>query len=156
MIEALLKITGYGWSYFSDNWNRFDFFVVIASILDLMLLFSNSEQSSGILSVGPQIAKLMRVLRVTRVTKLLKQAENLQAIIRTIVFSIPQLMNVVMLLMLFFFIFSLAGVFLFNEVKEGEIIDELKNFGTFSHGFLLLFAVTTGEDWNLVMYDCSR
>ena len=70
----------------------------------------------------------MRVLRVTRVTKLMKQAENLQAIIRTIVFSIPQLMNVVMLLMLFFFIFSLAGVFLFNEVGEGEIIDDLKSF----------------------------
>lgn len=52
--------------------------------------------------------------------------------------------------------FSLAGVFMFNEVNEGEVIDELKNFNNFSSAFLLLFAVTTGEDWNLIMFDCSR
>jgi hypothetical protein len=26
----------------------------------------------------------------------------------------------------------------------------------FFNAFLLLFAISTGEDWNKVMYDCSR
>jgi hypothetical protein len=65
-------------------------------------------------------------------------------------------MNVFMLLMLIFFMFSILGVFAFGEVTEGEVLDDFKNFNDFFNAFLLLFAVTTGEDWNKVMYDCSR
>lgn len=37
MIEASFKIFVFGWAYFNTNWNRFDFFVVISSILDIGL-----------------------------------------------------------------------------------------------------------------------
>mmetsp|Transcript_20714 Transcript_20714/g.31764 ORF Transcript_20714/g.31764 Transcript_20714/m.31764 type:complete len:138 (-) Transcript_20714:138-551(-) len=65
-------------------------------------------------------------------------------------------MNVFMLLMLIFFMFSILGVFMFGVVVQGDVIDELKNFNNFFNAFLLLFAVSTGEDWNKIMYDCSR
>lgn len=29
-----------------------------------------------------------------------------------------------------------------------------KNYGNFMQAFVLLFAISTGEDWNVVMYDC--
>ena len=34
------------------------------------------------------------------------------------------------------------------------MIDEYKNFNNFGQSFLLLFAISTGEDWNKLMYDC--
>lgn len=71
-------------------------------------------------------------------------------------FSIPVLFNVFMLLMLIFFMFSILGVFMFGNVKSGDVIDDLKNFNNFFNAFLLLFAITTGEDWNKIMFDCSR
>ena len=37
IVEALLKFFVFGWAYFSTNWNRFDFFVVISSIIDIIL-----------------------------------------------------------------------------------------------------------------------
>ena len=37
IIEAGLKIFVFGLAYFKTNWNRFDFFVVISSILDIFL-----------------------------------------------------------------------------------------------------------------------
>lgn len=37
LIEAILKLIGYGSSYFADSWNQFDFFVVLASIFDIIL-----------------------------------------------------------------------------------------------------------------------
>ena len=52
--------------------------------------------------------------------------------------------------------FAILGNFAFGEVREGEVINELKNFSTFLDSFLFLFALATGEDWNKVMYDCSR
>lgn len=95
-------------------------------------------------------------MRVLRVTRLLKFAAGLQAIIQTIMFSIPSLGNVFMLLMLIFFMFAVSGNSLFREVRRGEVIDDLKNFGDFVSAFVLLFAVSTGEDWNKIMFDCSR
>jgi voltage-gated sodium channel type XI alpha len=71
-------------------------------------------------------------------------------------FSIPSLANVFMLLMLIFFMFAVSGNSLFREVKRGDVIDDLKNFGDFASAFVLLFAVSTGEDWNKIMFDCSR
>lgn len=70
--------------------------------------------------------------------------------------SIPSLLNVFMLLMLFFFILAVLGQFLFSGVKRGDVISDYKNFTVFHSSFLLLFSVSTGEDWNLIMYDCSR
>ena len=48
------------------------------------------------------------------------------------------------------------GVFLFSEIKEGDVIDKYRNFDTFDDAFLLLFALSTGEEWNFIMHDCSR
>lgn len=44
---------------------------------------------------------------------------------------------------------------MFNGVKSGLAINEYKNFTVFDRSFLLLFSISTGEDWNRIMYDCS-
>jgi hypothetical protein len=36
-IEAVLKLIAYGDTYFQNAWNRFDFFVVVSSILDILM-----------------------------------------------------------------------------------------------------------------------
>jgi hypothetical protein len=99
---------------------------------------------------------VMRVMRVTRVLRLAGKAPNLQAILQTIMFSIPSLTNVIILLMLIFFMFAILGNFMFSDVKYGEVVSEFKNFTNFDNAFLLLFAISTGEDWNKIMFDCSR
>ena len=45
---------------------------------------------------------------------------------------------------------------MFKGVKEGIVINEYKNFIVFDRSFLLLFSISTGEDWNRIMYDCSH
>ena len=152
IIEAVLKLIAFGGSYFENSWNKFDFFVVCSSIMDFVLSAMDSSSLDAV-KVLPQLARVMRVLRVTR---LLKFAEGLQAIIQTIMFSIPSLGNVFGLLMLIFFMFAVSGNSLFSTVTQGEVVDDLKNFGDFLSAFILLFAVSTGEDWNKIMFDCSR
>lgn len=64
-------------------------------------------------------------------------------------------MNVFALLLIILFMFAVLGVFLFSELTEGDVIDrDYKNFNNFGTAFLLLFAISTGEDWNKLMYDC--
>mmetsp|Transcript_20713 Transcript_20713/g.31751 ORF Transcript_20713/g.31751 Transcript_20713/m.31751 type:complete len:159 (-) Transcript_20713:1320-1796(-) len=80
IVEAVLKLTAFGQSYFNNAWNKFDFFVVVSSIFDLALGFLENNSLEW-LSVGPQLARVMRVLRVTRVLRLAGKAEGLQAIL---------------------------------------------------------------------------
>lgn len=59
LLEALLKLYVYRWHYFKTSWNKFDFFVVMSSLIDLSLELAmpkpdgGNEVSGGILSVGP-------------------------------------------------------------------------------------------------------
>jgi hypothetical protein len=72
-------------------------------------------------------------------------------------FSIPALANVFFLLILIYFMLAVLGNFQLNDIIEGEVIDpDYKNFKDFTSSFILLFALSTGEDWNKVMFDCSR
>ena len=82
ILEMVLKLLAFNKSYFLSGWNLFDFFVVMASILDIILDItgSNSTQSAAI-SILPQIARIFRVLRVTRLLRMFKRFKGLQKLI---------------------------------------------------------------------------
>ena len=53
LLEAIIKITGMGpKAYFHVDWNKFDFFVVMASLLDIFLSFVLGNAVT-FLRVGP-------------------------------------------------------------------------------------------------------
>ena len=53
LLEADIKLIGMGPKrYFADDWNKFDFFVVVASMIDLILEWS-SDEAITFLRVGP-------------------------------------------------------------------------------------------------------
>jgi len=110
--EAVLKLLVYRQSYFQTAWNKFDFFVVCASLFDLGLEFVDTESMKD-LPIG-NVAKVLRVLRVTRVLRLAQSSKELQALIQTITMSFGALVNVFMLLLLILFMFAVLGVFFFN------------------------------------------
>lgn len=115
LVEAIFKLIAFGKTYFLNSWNQFDFFVVCSSIIDLLFkALENIITGGGFIASAPQIARVMRVLRVTRALRLASRAQGLQSIIQTITFSITPLTNVVLLLILIFFMFSILGNFLFQ------------------------------------------
>mmetsp|Transcript_17432 Transcript_17432/g.12443 ORF Transcript_17432/g.12443 Transcript_17432/m.12443 type:complete len:104 (-) Transcript_17432:1064-1375(-) len=76
LIECVLKILAYKWAYFDTAWNRFDFFVVVSSILDIAMDNLGSD-ALGSLSVAPQLARVLRVLRISRVLRLAAASDGL-------------------------------------------------------------------------------
>ena len=72
-VEATLKLIAYGNSYFDNSWNKFDFFVVVASLFDVAMSVLGTSSFSW-LSSAPQIARVMRVLRVARIVRLAGKA----------------------------------------------------------------------------------
>jgi|LauGreDrversion4_2_1035121.scaffolds.fasta_scaffold349919_1 hypothetical protein len=98
----------------------------------------------------------MRVMRVSRVIRLIGKNKGLSALIDTIIFSLPSLMNVLGLLFLILFMFAILGSFFFRDIKKGLIIGPDMNFKNFGNSMLMVFRMTTGEDWNNIMFDCMR
>jgi len=125
----------------------------MASFLDIIISLVNIEGNDAF-RVLPQIARILRVLRVTRIIKLAGKNEGLQALMQTITLSVGALANVFLLLLLVLFIFSILAVFFFAQLTEGEVISEYRNFTDFGQSFLTLFVIATGENWNMLMYDC--
>jgi hypothetical protein len=76
IVEAILKIIAFGSTYLVNNWNKFDFFVVCASIFDVILEIFEFDGGAA-LAVLPKIARVMRVLRVTRILRLAGKAKSL-------------------------------------------------------------------------------
>ena len=72
VVEATLKLIAFGKHYFKNNWNVFDFCVVIASLFDIMMGLMDSS-SIKFLRVGPQLARVPRVLRVSRLVRLMNK-----------------------------------------------------------------------------------
>lgn len=156
ILEAFVKITGLGLkSYLQSGSNKFDFFVVITSVLDIIL--TNALNSTiSLLRIGPQLIRIIRVLRVSRLVRLFKSMNSLKSLIDVIGYSLPAIANVMSLLTLIYFIYAIVGVYLFNSVTSGVIIGEYTNFSNFGKAMITLFRCSTGEDWYTIMYDTNQ
>lgn len=156
ILECILKFIGLGVrAYWYSGWNRFDLFVVLSSIVDILMSTIGTSLFS-FLRVGPQLARVLRVMRVSRLLKLVKSLKGIQKLLETLILALPALMNVGALLILVYFIFSVLGVFLFSDITTGEIIDDLNNFSNFNYAMVLLFRCSTGESWWSFMFDTYR
>jgi len=82
IVECILKLSAFGKAYFISGWNIFDFFVVMASIMDIILQYTGLKTaSSSALSILPQIARIFRVLKVTKLLRMFKRFKGLQKLI---------------------------------------------------------------------------
>ncbi|EAR94798.2 cation channel family protein (macronuclear) [Tetrahymena thermophila SB210] len=151
--ECLLKLIAYGFNgYFYKSSNQFDFFVVSVSVIDIIFTYSGN-QFIKFLSAGPQIARIFRVFRVTRLLRLIKQFEGLQKLMSTLIYALPSLTNATALLFLIYFIFAILACYLYSPYQTGNSLNSFQNFSTFHRSYLLLFRMSTGEDWYLIMFD---
>ena len=66
--------------------------------------------------------------------------------------TLPALANVGSLLMLFLFMFAVLGVYLFAHVKINDPLNDHVNFQDVNSALLTLLRVTTGENWQKVLF----
>ncbi len=148
-LEWIIKNSAMGLLYFSDGWNRFDFFIVLGTNIGILL-----KVALG-LDIGP-LASVVRTFRVGRVFRLVKRAKGLRQLFDTLILTLPALGNIGGLLLLIFFIFAVVGVNVFAKVQWGDGINAHANFTNFFMAFLVLCRCCTGEAWNVLMMELSQ
>ncbi|XP_023318725.1 muscle calcium channel subunit alpha-1 isoform X2 [Trichogramma pretiosum] len=150
-LEMLVKMYSLGLNgYFVSLFNRFDCFVVVGSISEMVLT------NTGIMPpLGVSVLRCVRLLRVFKITKYWRSLSNLVA---SLLNSIQSIASLLLLLFLFIVIFALLGMQVFGG-KFNFSTEEDKpraNFDTFLQSLLTVFQILTGEDWNVVMYTGIR
>ncbi|XP_050686144.1 muscle calcium channel subunit alpha-1-like isoform X31 [Eriocheir sinensis] len=149
--EMLLKMYSLGFQgYFVSLFNRFDCFVVISSITEVVLTSTEIMPPLGV-----SVLRCVRLLRVFKVTKYWRSLSNLVA---SLLNSIQSIASLLLLLFLFIIIFALLGMQVFGGRFNFNATEDKPrhNFDNFVQAMLTVFQILTGEDWNVVMYDGIR
>ncbi|XP_054707665.1 muscle calcium channel subunit alpha-1-like [Uloborus diversus] len=146
-LEMLLKLFSLGiQGYFVSLFNRFDCFVVVSSILETVLTYSDVMPPLGV-----SVLRCVRLLRIFKVTKYWASLRNLVA---SLINSMRSIASLLLLLFLFIVIFALLGMQVFGGKFNNNPYEDKprSNFDSFWQSLLTVFQILTGEDWNEVMY----
>ncbi|PWA21599.1 hypothetical protein CCH79_00003483 [Gambusia affinis] len=163
VLESVFKLVAFGFRrFFKDKWNQLDLAIVLLSIMGITL---EEIEVNASLPINPTIIRIMRVLRIARgpsrarvegePTRWHRETHSADKQ------STSKVGNLGLLFMLLFFIFAALGVELFgdlicDELHPCEGLGRYATFRNFGMAFLLLFRVSTGDNWNGIMKDTLR
>ncbi|XP_071560311.1 voltage-dependent calcium channel type A subunit alpha-1 isoform X11 [Temnothorax nylanderi] len=113
-IEMVLKIIDLGiilhpGSYLREFWNIMDAVVVICAMVSFAFYMTGSSAGQNLSTI-----KSLRVLRVLRPLKTIKRVPKLKAVFDCVVNSLKNVINILIVYILFQFIFAVIAVQLFN------------------------------------------
>uniref|UniRef100_A0A8C4YLQ3 Sodium channel protein n=1 Tax=Gopherus evgoodei TaxID=1825980 RepID=A0A8C4YLQ3_9SAUR len=175
VFEMFLKWLAYGFrKYFTNAWCWLDFLIVDVSLVTLV---ANSLGSFEI-----EAMKSLRTLRALRPLRALSRFEGMRVVVNALIGAIPSIMNVLLVCLIFWLIFSIMGVNLFagsfgkcvnlteeNSELNKSIEDKQNcrayndtqkiywtnvkvNFDNVGSGYLALLQVATFKGWMDIMY----
>ncbi|XP_068264417.1 sodium channel protein type 2 subunit alpha-like isoform X2 [Nyctibius grandis] len=106
ILEMVLKWVAYGFqTYFTNAWCWLDFLIVDVSLVSLVANALDFSDFSAI--------KSLRTLRALRPLRALSRFEGMRVVVNALTGAIPSIMNVLLVCLTFWLIFSIMGVNLF-------------------------------------------
>ena len=125
VVELLAKLFAFGWRYFTNGWNIFDFVIVGIAL----------APSSGGLTV-------LRSLRILRVMRLVAVVPSMRKVVMTLMTAIPGVTSVIALLLLVYYVFGVMVTKLYGTAFPDW-------FGTVGESMYSLFQIMTLESWSM-------
>ena len=134
MAECVIKVIGMGIkNYFADNWNKFDFTLVMFSLLidtalgNLRMLRNAKVGKLAKLSkIGKsqRMFKVLKVLKVCRSLRLIKYTlktfHNVNEIFFKAIATFPSIFKMISILLIIFYEWSIVGMELFSYEGRHE------------------------------------
>ena len=134
VVELLLKLYAYGWRFWRNGWNIFDFIIVTIALMP----------ATGSLSV-------LRALRILRVLRLLSVVPQMRRVIQALLQAIPGMSSIILVLGLVFYVSAVLATKLFGLAEHPADPDGLMQewFGSIARSMYTLFQVMTLESWSM-------
>ena len=123
VVELTIRLYAYGWRFFKDSWNVFDFLIVGISLLP---------------ATGP--FSVLRALRVLRVLRLISAVPAMRRVVSGLLAAVPGMASIGALLGLIIYVAAVMGTKLFGDISPDY-------FGSLDTTLFTLFQTMTGEAW---------
>ena len=121
--------------YWKSSWNWLDFVLAFVPLVGASLSFVNSGKS----------LKIIRVFKVLRSLRSIQSFESLLRITQSIGRSVPEIVNILLLLGIVMVVFAIVGVDILNTA----------DFHSFEIAMFSLFQVTTQDGWVKLIQMCK-
>ncbi|XP_071794192.1 cation channel sperm-associated protein 2-like [Asterias amurensis] len=150
MIEIILKWMDDFISFWKNGWNIFDFIVTVASFVPEIIAFT-----AGDLKELRVIVSNLRVFRILRSLKMVSRFQQARLIALAITKAFKAMTFIMLLLLLFAYIFAIAGVIFFDNYTRSDRQDLLykDSFSTITNALITLFQLFTLDQWYKVLMD---
>jgi voltage-gated sodium channel len=125
VVEIITKLYAFGWRFFRNPWNVFDFVIVAIALIP----------ASGPLAV-------LRVLRILRVLRLISMIPRLRMVVEALLMAIPGIASIAGLMLILYYVFAVMATGLFGA-------DHAEWFGTIGRSMYTLFQIMTLESWSM-------
>ena len=146
-MEVILKIFGLGNLFWIDGWNIFDFIVVTASLVEVVV---TAVLQTDVISLGLSAIRLFRVFRVLRVAGRLTK---INVLIQAVLHSLQSVVWVAILLFIMLYVCGVLATNLFGRnkslLKAIPLVDEW--WGSVPRSMGSLFQVITMDSWTSQM-----
>lgn len=137
LLEAILKIRMVGWrAYFKENWNRFDFIIVLVSLPTIVLGIYDTHTLESNLT----FLFVFRILRIFRFFKFLRFVPNIDELLAGIRRAFKASVFVVLAFFIYMFLIAMLSCHMFKEHSPVY-------FGNPMVSLYSIFKVFTIEGW---------
>lgn len=127
VLEIGLKLVAFGWRFFRNPWNVFDFIVVGIALVPAGAGF-----------------EVLRTLRVLRVLRLISALPQLRKVVSALLHAVPGILSTGALLALIFYVASVMATTFFRETLP-------EFFGSFGASLFSLFQIATLSSWETIV-----
>ncbi|CAJ1360541.1 unnamed protein product [Effrenium voratum] len=131
--EVCVKIIGVGVSFFEDNGNRFDFLLVMLSVVELFMS-------------GGSALSALRTARLLRIFRMIHMSMNLRILLMVFQMAVTPTLYFSMIVILFLYCSCLAGLQIFYKTDVAMNSPGL-GFDSLGIGFLTSLAIFSGDGW---------
>mmetsp|Transcript_6874 Transcript_6874/g.10788 ORF Transcript_6874/g.10788 Transcript_6874/m.10788 type:complete len:514 (+) Transcript_6874:208-1749(+) len=138
-LEFIIKIYAEPKKYWKNNYNRFDFIILLVSIFNF---FQSFMRSLKVIS-NVKYLRVLRALRALRALRGIAFVSPLQVIVTAIVKTMGSVLNLVLLLFLIMYVFAVMGFYFFGDPDNGD----KSAWGTLPACLLTLFDFVTADNW---------
>lgn len=129
--------------YFKNNWNIFDFILIISSIPSFFI-FLIYQSSSGF-----EFLLVFRILRTLKFLRFIRFIPNISDIIKGVSRALKSSLIILLAFFIFNFIISVLSCFLFRDIAP-------EMFGNPLISFYSIFKIFTIEGWNEIPDTISK
>ena len=145
LAEAVVKLIGFGWNYWKDGWNRFDFVIVAISVFELIMMFAPGDGIGGL--------TFLRLLRLLRVMRMLNSLPALRSVTQSLILAFANVGWVMLMMLLINFVFAVMACLFFAR-------NDPQHFKRLSSSVMSIWMVETFDAWEellyINMYGCSN